>query len=107
MLALRKHKEEHERELTEATLRIAALEEEVRSLKAELSDATENSTDDSSARGSSSKAQRELELKEAELHRLRANERVNAASKEALNAQVTKLLGMTQGLKHHWLPKTA
>lgn len=88
MLALRKHKEESERDLTEATLRIAALEDEVRSLKSEVSEASDGKLDDRDSKGISSRAQRELDLKEAELHRLRANERVNAASKEALNAQV-------------------
>ena len=87
MLALRKYKEESEREFTEATLRIAALEDEIRGLKGELSEALDGGTEESDSRGFSSKAQRELDLKEAELHRLRANERVNAASKEALNAQ--------------------
>ncbi len=87
VLALRKHKEESEKELTEATLHIAELEAEVRNLKAGLSDANGSDTGDAGS-GISSKAQRELDLKEAELHHLRANERVNAASKEALNAQV-------------------
>ena len=103
VLALRKHKEESERELTEATLRIAALEDEIRNLKGELSEAAESNTDDSNSRGFSSKDQRELDLKEAELHRLRANERVNAASKEALNAQASFGLILNQFiLSMHW-----
>lgn len=72
--------EEKDEELTDATLRIASLEHELEDMRR-----GSKSREDSSL---SDRLQSALDIKEEELSRLQANERVNAASKEALNAQV-------------------
>lgn len=94
MLALRKEKEEREGELAKAQSTIVALEIEISRLQTEMmgaSDAFAAKADDSQDPRQKAFWQDSLDQKEEALEAARANERVNAASKEALTLQVCKV----------------
>ena len=86
VLALRKDKEEREGELMQANLKIGALEDEICRLSNEVHGTAESLGDVGEKSGHS--LQKALDIKEEALETAMANERVSAASKEALTLQV-------------------